>query len=101
MHRDRHGKRMSVFSLADSRSSSLRSDSRTGVTIEVWRPTGQYCSLHHHRRTDLMDTAGIQIVRHIADIRDCQLQVSYAHHMTLPRRNPVKETTADKAALRG
>lgn len=34
---------------------------------------------------------------HIADIRDCQLQVSYA----LPRRNPVKEITAYKAALRG
>jgi hypothetical protein len=47
---------MSVFSLADSRSSSLRSDSRTDVTIDQWRPTGQYCSLHHYRRTDLMDT---------------------------------------------
>jgi hypothetical protein len=77
---------MSVFSLADSRSSWLRSDSRTGVTIDQWWPTGQYCSLHHHRRTHLIDTAGFQIVLYTCPWR----------HLTamLPPSRPVRSQSA-------
>ncbi len=53
---------MSRFSLALRCWSSVRSDLRTGVTIDQCLPTGQRWTLHQPSRSDFSETPGIQIV---------------------------------------
>lgn len=47
---------------ASRRSPAPSSDSRTGITIDQWRPTGQRWILRKPRRSALTETLGIQSV---------------------------------------
>lgn len=57
-----HGMRTPRRSAVSRRSSSVRSDTLTGVTRLQCLPTEQRCSLHHPRRRAFKDPPGIQSV---------------------------------------
>jgi hypothetical protein len=59
---DGQGTRTSLCSLAAHRSSSVSSDSLTGVTIDQCFPTGHRWNLHQPNRNDFSEAPGSQIV---------------------------------------